>query len=88
MKATIDLEEALYRRLKMEAARRGRPLRELVADGIRAVIDAPPEPDPAIDGTKAPGWYGVLRPYAARAEQHDLDAMRASIARGRKKKKA
>jgi plasmid stability protein len=88
MKATIDLDEALYRRLKVEAARRGRTVRELVADGIRAVIDAPPAPDAAIDGAKAPDWYGSLSSYARRAEQHDLDAMRASIARGRKQKKA
>lgn len=86
MKATIDLDEALYRRLKVEAARRGRTVRELVADGIRAVIDAPPVPDADVVATTAPHWYGSLRSYAERAEQHDLDAMRASIARGRKKK--
>jgi hypothetical protein len=88
MKATIDLDDALYRRLKMEAARRGRTVRELVADGIRAVIDAPPVPEAATVEAKAAEWYGSLRSYAGRAEQHDLEAMRASIARGRKKKKA
>ena len=86
MKATIDLDETLYRRLKVEAARRGRTVRELVAEGIRAVIDAPPVSDPASVGAMAPDWYGALRPYAHRAEQHDLDAIRASIAGGRKKK--
>ena len=86
MKATIDLDESLYRRLKVEAARRGRTVRELVAEGIRAVIDAPPVADSASDGTHAPGWFDSLSSYAGRAEQHDLEAMRASIARGRKKK--
>lgn len=86
MKATIDLDEALYRRLKMEAARRGRTVRELVAEGIRAVIDAPPIVESASPEAKAPVWYGSLRSYAGLAEQHDLDAMRASIARGRKNK--
>lgn len=85
MKATIDLDEALYRRLKVEAARRGRTVRELVADGIRAVIDAPPVATAASMAAK-PDWYGSLRSFAGRAEQHDLDAMRASIVRGRKKK--
>lgn len=88
MKATIDLDEALYRRLKVEAARRGRTVRDLVADGIRAVIDAPHTPDVAIDAAAAADWYGSLNAYAGRAEQHDLGAMRASIARGRKGKKA
>ena len=86
MKATIDLDEALYRRLKVEAARRGRTVRELVADGIRAVIDAPPDAAAASVAAKTPGWYGSLRPYAGRAGQHDLDALRASIVRGRKGK--
>ena len=85
MKATIDLDESLYRRLKVEAARRGRTVRDLVAEGIRAVIDAPAV-ESASDGPHAPGWFGSLNAYAGRAEQHDLDAMRASIARGRKKK--
>lgn len=86
MKATIDLDDALYRRLKVEAARRGRSVRELVAEGIRAVIDAPPIGTPASDRAPAPSWYGSLSAYAERAERHDLDAMRASIARGRKGK--
>jgi hypothetical protein len=86
MKATIDLDDALYRRLKIEAARRGRTVRELVAEGIRAVIDAPPIADPAVGGATGPDWYGSLSSYAARAEQHDLGAMRASIAAARKTK--
>lgn len=85
MKATIDLDESLYRRLKVEAARRGRTVRDLVAEGIRAVIDAPAV-EAGSDGSHAPGWFGSLNAYAGRAEQHDLDGMRASIARGRKKK--
>ena len=86
MKATIDLDDTLYRRLKVEAARRGRTVRELVAEGIRAVIDAPPTVDAANGRAQVPGWFGTLGAYAERAERHDLDAMRASIARGRKKK--
>ena len=86
MKATIDLDESLYRRLKVEAVRRGRTVRELVAEGIRAVIDAPAVADSVSDGTQAPGWFGSLSAYAGRAQEHDLDAMRASIAHGRKKK--
>lgn len=83
MKATIDLDESLYRRLKVEAARRGRTVRELVAEGIRAVIDAPSVADPASAAPQTQGWFGTLGAYARRAERHDLDAMRASIARGR-----
>ena len=84
MKATIDLDEALYRRLKIEAARRGRTVRELVAEGIRAVIDAPPVAD-GQSATAAPAWVGALSAYASRADRHDLAAMRESIARTRGK---
>ena len=85
MKATIDLDEALYRRLKVEAARRGRTVRELVAEGIRAVIDAPPDADSARSAATPATWDGVLKSYAANADGHDLGAMRASIARHRKR---
>ncbi|GJG86284.1 hypothetical protein tb265_14650 [Gemmatimonadetes bacterium T265] len=44
MKATIDFDDALYRRLKIEAARRGRTIRDLVADGVRQVLNAPDQP--------------------------------------------
>ncbi len=51
MKATIDFDDALYRRLKIEAARRGRTIRDLVADGVRQVLDTPPQPSAcAADG--------------------------------------
>jgi hypothetical protein len=81
MKATIDFDDALYRRLKVEAARRGRTVRDLVAEGVRMALDAPPS---AVDepgrGTE---WFGALAAYADEADTHDLPAMRASIARGR-----
>jgi hypothetical protein len=44
MKATIEFEERLYRRLKAEAALRGRTVKELVAEGVRRVLDAPEAP--------------------------------------------
>ena len=83
MKATIDLDEGLYRQLKVEAARRGRTVRELVAEGIRVVIDAPDTVGASSDDRSNPEWFGALNAYAANAVLHDLGAMRASIARGR-----
>ncbi len=86
MKATIDFDDALYRRLKVEAARRGRTVRDLVADGVRQVLGFP-QPREA-DG-EAVGWFGSLRDYAANARgAHELSAIRKSIARGRKPRRA
>ncbi|HET7039558.1 MAG TPA: hypothetical protein VFH97_06705 [Gemmatimonadales bacterium] len=81
MKATIDFDEALYRRLKIEAARRGRTVRELVAEGVRWVLGMPPAGAGA--GTAETPWFGSLKRYAANAAEHDLAAMRRSVARAR-----
>ena len=84
MKATIDLDDALYRRLKVEAARRGRTVRELVADGIRAVLDAPSPP--VVNAvSEPPSWYGALSSYGKKVDDHSVEAMRSSIARERKR---
>ena len=42
MKTTIEVPDELYRRAKAEAALRGRKLRDLVEEGLRLVLDAPP----------------------------------------------
>lgn len=87
MKATIDFDEALYRRLKVEAARRGRTVRELVAEGVRYILDAP---EAASSRTSAgtheewkPSWFGALSKYGNAVEDHSMEAVRASVTRGR-----
>ena len=88
MKATIEFDDLLYRRLKVEAARRGRTVRELVADGVRHVLDSPADAprqgeDPAAASVWRPAWFGVLERQARAVDDHDMSAVRASIARGR-----
>ncbi len=41
MKTTVDLSEELFRRVKAEAALRGRKLKDLVEEGLRLVLEAP-----------------------------------------------
>jgi hypothetical protein len=86
MKATIDFDEQLYRRLKVEAARRGRTVRELVAEGVRRVLDAPADSvaaDRQAGATWRPTWLGALERQARAVDDHTMDAVRASIARRR-----
>ena len=88
MKATIDFDDALYRRLKVEAARRGRTVRELVAEGVRYVLDAPATRDNGADDGMTPenwrpGWLGALSRYGRAVDDHSLVAVRSSVARGR-----
>lgn len=47
MKTTVELPEDLYRRAKATAALRGQRLRDLVEEGLRQVVDAPPGEPPA-----------------------------------------
>ena len=87
MKATIDFDDALYRRLKIEAARRGRTVRELVAEGVRLVLDAPATTGAAEATTSPeawrPTWFGALARYGRAVDEHAMSAVRESIAHGR-----
>jgi hypothetical protein len=42
MKTTVELPDILYRQAKAEAALRGRKLKDLVEEGLRLVLEAPP----------------------------------------------
>lgn len=79
MKATIEFDDALYRRLKIEAARSGRTIKDLVDEGIRQLLGAPSAPKPAAS-PRPPEWYGALSRYAGAADSHDMTAIRRSIA--------
>ena len=41
MKTTVELSDELFRKVKAEAALRGRKLKDLVAEGLRLVLEAP-----------------------------------------------
>jgi hypothetical protein len=41
MKTTIELPDELYRQAKATAALRGRKLKDLVAEGLRLVLESP-----------------------------------------------
>lgn len=88
MKATIEFDDQLYRRLKVEAARRGRTVKDLVADGVRQVLAAPSPPMAGeahgnAAATRQPAWFGMLERQTAAITDHSMAAVRASVARGR-----
>lgn len=49
MKTTIELPDAIYRQAKVEAALRGRKLKDLIEEGLRLVLGAPPPAAPRRD---------------------------------------
>jgi len=89
VKTTIEIDDGLYRRLKAEAALRGRKVKDLVAEGVRQVLNTFPDaslpPTPSAS-TARPAWFGSLHRYAKHARgHHTLSTMRASVARGRRR---
>jgi hypothetical protein len=84
VKATIDFDPVLFQRLKVEAARRGRTIKDLVAEGVRTVLGQTPLRAPDADTDNPPEWVGSLHRYAKNARgAHDMESIRSSIARGR-----
>jgi hypothetical protein len=41
MKTTVEVPDELYRQAKVEAALRGRKLKDLIEEGLRLVLEAP-----------------------------------------------
>ena len=89
MKATIDIPDDLYRRVKAKSAMEGLAVREVAVSLFdRWVHDAATAAGAtAADATTGeppvPAWYGGARRQARRVARHDMASVRRSIARGR-----
>ncbi|ETN88393.1 hypothetical protein CSW37_01575 [Thermus scotoductus] len=65
MRTTLDLPDPLYRHLKLQAAKEGKTLRELVIryleEGLRRQAQRQPRPLPKIPpaGRQIPSWTGT-----------------------------
>ena len=85
MKITVDLDETLYRNLKVEAARHGRTVRDLVTEGVQYILATPVRAATPPAPEKAAAWIGSLRQYAPNAKgKHDLASIRTSVAKARR----
>jgi hypothetical protein len=80
MKATIELDNDLYRRAKIAAATRGRKIRELVAEGLQRVLSDSEAPAAQRPGHFSGYWnnyFGVVKgekweePAPASAEKRE-----------------
>ena len=64
MRTTVDLPDDLLRRAKSEAALSGRKLRDLLEEGLRAVIDKTPpgnQPEPKAAKPKKVTAHDLLK---------------------------
>lgn len=87
MKATIDIPDDLYRRVKAKSAMQGQPVREVVVTLFQGWIEeSAGEPIAApvsAAGRTTPAWFGAAHKYAVGVKHHDMAAVRRSIALGR-----
>lgn len=86
MKATLDIPDDLYRRVKARSAMEGRPVRSVAVQLFEnwlkesPVEEAPPEITGA-DLVAAP-WLAISRRYLRPGMTHDLEEIREAIANG------
>jgi len=87
MKATIDIPDELYRQVKAKSALRGQAVREVAVNLFQGWILQTDEPvsekSPVPEAPLIPAWFGGARKYAQHIRQHDMSAIRRSIAKGR-----
>ena len=63
MRTTVEIPDELFRRAKSEAALRGRKLKDLVEEGLRLVLAAPPSGENASPAVppKKPSAHDLLK---------------------------
>ncbi len=92
MKATIEVPDELYRLVKAKSALEGRAVREVTVELYRRYLGQDVLSEPAAQETAAagiqpegrpiPAWFGILGKAVRAGTRHDMNTIRASIARG------
>ncbi len=93
MKATLDIPDELYRRVKARSAIEGRPVRAVAIELFEDWIESPPPPSPrssppAVGAERRPtrfdnaAWLDIAQRYIKPGMSHDLGEIREAIANG------
>ena len=83
MKATLEIPDELYRRVKARSAMEGRPVRAVAVDLFQKWLEEKPEPalEPTeLDEEKMP-WLAITRKYVREDQNHDMDAIKEACSR-------
>ena len=85
VKATLEIPDALYRRVKAKSALAGHPVREVAIRLFSEWVEEPlPLASVSSDGPQElPPWFGVARTYASKVKRHDMASVRNSLAKER-----
>ncbi|MEI6654473.1 MAG: hypothetical protein WCP45_06870 [Verrucomicrobiota bacterium] len=89
MKATLDIPDDLYRRVKARSAMEGRPLRSVAVQLFQKWLDGSPPSEVAPMASEltaaelaAAPWLAITQRYVKPGISHDMEAIRAAIAKG------
>ena len=87
MKATLEIQDDLYRRVKARSALEGVPLRAVAEKLFRKWLDAPdlfaPKEVEADRSKEVPApWLAVTQPHLRPGMSHDLESIRSATEAG------
>ncbi|MBP1643819.1 MAG: ParG [Acidobacteria bacterium] len=93
MKATIDIPDEIYRRVKAKSALEGRAIREVTVELFRSYLteeahagargSAVPPAAPGSETDSVPPWLGLAREHIRKPRaSHRWEEIRASLERG------
>ena len=84
MKATLEIPDELYRRVKARSAMEGRPVKTVAVELFQKWLEEKPavlpekvNPLPDLDLEKMP-WLKIARKYIKPGMSHDMDEIRAA----------
>jgi hypothetical protein len=88
MKATLDIPDDLYRRVEARSAAEGRPLQSVAVQLFEKWLDVSPPPqdsgaltEPTPDELDVAPWLALTRRYVQPGMNHELDDVRAAVAK-------
>lgn len=85
MKATLDIPDELYRRVKSRSAMEGRPIRSVAVELFQKWLEEKPDveikSDRSLNVEKMP-WLAIARKYVREDQNHDMDDIKDAIAAG------
>ncbi len=81
MKATLDIPDELYRRVKARSALEGRPFRSVAIELLQSWLSTPHSVpmDPVVAEASAP-WLAITRRALRPGQGHDLESIRGAVA--------
>lgn len=82
MKATLDIPDELYRRVKARSAMEGRPFRAVAVELLQNWLSAPmptPAKEAEVSGYNSAPWLAITRRSLQPGMRHQMESIRPAI---------